>query len=858
MSDLIERDPRLRLLADLEGLWRLSQAVSRARSIDEIAPQALDALDRTVAPDRSAILLFDADGVMRFQAWRGLSDAYRAAVDGHSPWDRDSADATPIVIEDPANDPALASLWPTIEAEGIRSLAFVPLVTRGRVLGKFMLYHDTAHRFAADEILVAEAIAAHIAFAIDRREGEVELERSRQLLDVITRGLADGVTVQDRTGALVYANEAAAHMSELDSAETMLATPVAEIFARFEMLQEDGSPFPVELLPGRRVLMGERSAAATMRIRDRVTGYTAWRSVKAGSVLDDDGHVAFAVNIMEDLTAQKGLEHDLRFQKTLLELQSEASLDGILVVSPDGRIVSHNRRFTEMWEMPASVLGWPDEDRVAFIRERVVDDDGSFTERVEWLYAHPTEETHDELTLRDGRVIDRYTAPITDPDGTTLGRAWFFRDVTERRRAENEQRFLADASEILASSLDHERTLRQVAAVAVQGVADWCTVHLVEGKETRRLEVAHRDEALRDRVREMLVRHPPDPTKLSVVVDAIREGRAILIEEVSDTMLAGSAPDEEALALLRELGLASIVSVPLRARGTTFGAITFVSSSRARPFSQREIPLFEEIARRASIAIDNARMYERERTTATILQESLLPPHLPDVPGLELASLYLPFGDGAVVGGDLYDVFQVGERRWLAMIGDVCGHGPRAAAIGSSVRHAVRVAAMHEPTPSRVLDVVNRVLLDRADDAEFCTACVVTLDIDDAGFRVVASSAGHPLPVVIRADGSTGTIGEHGTLLGVFDDAMHRDAHDRLAIGDTLLLFTDGLEERRRGDAFFVASELDVVLRASVGSSAAQTVENLRAALRDFGTASFADDVAILALRVGTPAAQDI
>jgi PAS domain S-box-containing protein len=857
MSDLIEQDPRLRLLADLEGLWRLSQAVARAGSVREIAPQALDALDRTVGPDRSAILLFDADGVMRFEAWRGLSDAYRAAVDGHSPWQRDSADARPILIEDPANDPDLAALWPTIEGEGIRSLAFVPLVTRGRVLGKFMLYHDAPHRFGDDEILVAEAIAAHVAFAIDRREAEVDLERSRRLLDVITRGLTDGITVQDRTGALVYANDAAARMSGLDSADAMVATPVAKIFGRFEMLNEDGSPFQVDLLPGRRVLTGEAHAAATMQIRDRVTGRSAWRSVKAGSVLDDDGNVAFAVNIMEDLTAQKLLEHDLRFQKTLLELQSEASLDGILVVSPDGRIISHNQRFTEMWEMPPSVHGWPDDERIAFVRDRVVDAQ-DFTERVAWLYEHPIEEGHDELTLLDGRVIDRYTAPIADPEGTTLGRAWFFRDVTERRRAENEQRFLAEASEILASSLDYERTLRQVAAVAVRGIADWCTVHLVEDGEPRRLEVAHRDAASQERAREILRRYPVDQSKPNVVTDAIRHGRSIVIEDVTDEMLAASAADEEQLASLRELGLASVVAVPLRARGSTFGAITFISSTHARSFSQREVPLFEEIARRASIAIDNARMYERERTTATILQESLLPPHLPEVPGLEIASLYVPFGDGAVVGGDLYDVFEIGDGRWLAMIGDVCGHGPRAAAIGSSVRHAVRVAAMHASTPSRVLDVVNHVLLDRAEDAEFCTACVVTLDLDGDGFRVVTSSAGHPLPVVIRADGEIDAFGEHGTLLGVFDDATHRDVHERLGVGDTLLLFTDGLEERRSGDAFFVASALGSVLRASVGSSAAQTVGNLGVALRDFGTESFADDVAVLALRVGTAATQTV
>jgi PAS domain S-box-containing protein len=844
MSHLIERDPTLRLLADIEGLWRLGRAVSVARSVGEIAPEALDALDRTVRPDRSAVLLFDDEGVMRFRAWRGLSEAYREAVEGHSPWRPDTREPRSILVEDAAGDPELTELWPTIEAEGIRALAFVPLAARGRVLGKFMLYHDRPHAFTDDEVLVAEAIAAHIAFAIDRQAAEVDLERSRQLLDVITRGLADGVTVQDRSGTVVYANDAAAAMSGLSSPAEMLATPVAELFSRFEMLDEEGAPFPLERLPGRRVLRGEPTAAATMQVHDRLTGERSWREVKAGHVLDDDGQVAFAVNIMENLTVRKRLERDLAFQKRLLELQSEATLEGILVVSPDGRIISHNRRFSEMWGMPDSVLTWPDADRIRFIRDRVVDD-GGFVERVDELYAHPTDEGVDELELRDGRVIERSTAPIAD-DGAILGRAWFFRDVTERRRAADEQRFLAEASEILASSLDHERTLRQVAEVAVLGVADWCTIHLVDAEGTHRLEVAHRDPVVRERARDVLGRSPSDPSRPNLVREAIERGRPIVIDEVTDEMLGA---DDEHLDLLRELGSTSTIVVPLRARGATFGAITFISSSPAHRLSRDDLPLFEELARRAAVAIDNARLYERERTTATTLQESLLPPHLPEIAGLDAAALFVPFGDGAVVGGDLYDLLQVGPDRWLAVIGDVCGHGPRAAAIGSSVRHAVRVAALHDPTPSRVLDVVDRVLLDRRDDTEFCTACVVMLQRDDDGFRLTSSSAGHPLPLVLRADGDLEEIGKHGTLLGAFDDATRLDVTGHLRRGDTLVLFTDGLEERRCGAAFFGDEAFATVMRGAVGMSADGIVEDLRVALRDFGTAAFADDVAILALQ---------
>jgi serine phosphatase RsbU (regulator of sigma subunit) len=166
------------------------------------------------------------------------------------------------------------------------------------------------------------------------------------------------------------------------------------------------------------------------------------------------------------------------------------------------------------------------------------------------------------------------------------------------------------------------------------------------------------------------------------------------------------------------------------------------------------------------------------------------------------------------------------------------------------VRHAVRVAAMHGSQPSRVLGIVNDVLLDRGDESDFCTACVLRLERDGDGFRVVTSSGGHPLPIVVRADGGIETLGRHGTLLGVFGDATHHDVSDRIARDDMVVLFTDGLEERRCDDEFFSTRAFDAALRATHGMSAVDAVEHLRVALRDFGPPSFADDVAVLVLRV--------
>jgi PAS domain S-box-containing protein len=163
---------------ELQSLYRMADTLGRARALEEIYDEAIDGLLQAVGADRASILLFDDDGVMRFKAWRGLSDSYRAAVEGHSPWKRNTPDPQPVTVGDVVADPGLASLAPVITAEGIRSLAFVPLADDTGLLGKFMLYFDAPHAWTEAELQLARTIARHVSFAIARHRHDAQLQAS--------------------------------------------------------------------------------------------------------------------------------------------------------------------------------------------------------------------------------------------------------------------------------------------------------------------------------------------------------------------------------------------------------------------------------------------------------------------------------------------------------------------------------------------------------------------------------------------------------------------------------------------------------------------------------------------------------
>lgn len=242
---------------------------------------------------------------------------------------------------------------------------------------------------------------------------------------------------------------------------------------------------------------------------------------------------------------------------------------------------------------------------------------------------------------------------------------------------------------------------------------------------------------------------------------------------------------------------------------------------------------------------------ERSRQLARTLQSTLIPSRPPAVPGLQIAAGYRPAGDGEQVGGDFYDVFQIGPGDWVVVLGDVCGKGVEAAVITALVRYSVRAATVDHRSPSSALAVVNRILLDHGTD-RFCTLVLLRLRARDGGWDVTSCSAGHPLPVLVRPGEPPRPSGTLGTLLGVLDDPPLRDDELRLSPGDRLMVYTDGILEARRGGELFGERRLLEALDRHGRTDVAAAVDLMLATTMDFQGERAEDDIALVVLGPST------
>jgi PAS domain S-box-containing protein len=243
--------------------------------------------------------------------------------------------------------------------------------------------------------------------------------------------------------------------------------------------------------------------------------------------------------------------------------------------------------------------------------------------------------------------------------------------------------------------------------------------------------------------------------------------------------------------------------------------------------------------------------HERFAQLAGTLQESLLPPELPDVPGVDLAAAYLPGGAGERIGGDFYDVFERARGDWSIVIGDVCGKGPQAAALTALTRYTIRAAAMRATRPSSILSELNQAVL-RQHPERFCTAVYARLRRLPSGARLTVASGGHPLPLRIDAGGRVEKIGRPGRLLGVTPDCRLSDTVTDLAPGDVVVLYTDGVTEARRRDAGRFGEERLAALVAAPGLDPGTIVRRVEEAVLGFQEGDQQDDVALVALRVAS------
>jgi PAS domain S-box-containing protein len=352
----------------------------------------------------------------------------------------------------------------------------------GQLKGFAKITRDLTERRRADE--ETRRLAEERAARRQAERDEKTVRQSRDQLDLILRSIAEGVTAQNLEGRIVFANDAAARFCGFESAQVLVTAGPEQIRGSVDVFREDGTPFPLDELPGSLALKGEASSAV-VRFKVKRTGEERWFSVSGAPVTDADGNVDLAVSV--------------------------------------------------------------------------------------------------------------------------------FRDFTERRRAEQAWKFLAAASAALGSSLDHTTTLKQVAALAVPEIADWCTVEILgaEGK-MEQLAVAHVDPTKRKLAKEWRRRWPPEAN--SMVHRVVHSGMPELLPDISDEMIRANTSDREQEEMARELGLRSAMVVPLMVAQRAFGAVLFVTAESGRRYGWRDLILATEIGRRAALAVENARAYTETRT----------------------------------------------------------------------------------------------------------------------------------------------------------------------------------------------------------------------------------------------------
>jgi len=434
--------------------------------------------------------------------------------------------------------------------------------------------------------------------------------------------------------------------------------------------------------------------------------------------------------------------------------------------------------------------------------------------------------------------------PIPDADGRVAALAGLTADVTERRRREDALTFLAEAGDALAGSLDPIRTLEEIARLAVPRLADWCGVALASDERGGydNVAVAHVDPAKVRWARELQERYPPDPDAPTGAPEVIRTGRSELYPEIDEELLRAAAVDDEQRQLIRDLQMRSAMVVPLRARERTLGAITFIFAESGRQYSTHELELAEELGRRAGLALDHARLYEREHRTAETLQRALLPPTLPRIAGHELAARYLPGREGDHVGGDWYDAFPLLDGRFGIAIGDIGGRGITAAALMGQIRNGLRAYALKASGPAAAMADL-RAMGDQLDELVFATLTYLVYDASTG--EGVLSSAGHlPTLVLDGAGAARFTDAPRCPPLGAGADAPCTEHAFTLEPGGAFVLYTDGLVESR-------TRSLDAGLDrlAAVARRTPDDVQRMADEIIEALPEQRQDDIALLALR---------
>ncbi len=398
----------------------------------------------------------------------------------------------------------------------------------------------------------------------------------------------------------------------------------------------------------------------------------------------------------------------------------------------------------------------------------------------------------DRLRADGGRIAVSLTvSPIHGSGGELTGASVIARDVTSEKRRRKAKDFLLAASRRLDSSLDPDRTARTIVETAVPELAEICVLDLLRADGSYGDSVvAGVDPLAAARLEEVRRAAPIESASSHPVAQVMRSGEPMVWRDLeAPDVIEDVAQSEEHRQLIDDAGYNSAAVVPLLARGRTIGALSFLHVRGDARYDPGDLDFLAELGTRAALVLDNARLYGERDRIARNLQLGLRPPRPADVPGLGIAVIFEPAGEGIEIGGDVYDVLPTEDGCWV-LVGDVAGKGTAAAGVSVALRHAVRGLTREIEQPDDVLARVNELLLAGETLNDFATAVLARLRREGEGWRLSLASAGHPPALHLRGDDHEELGG--GSVLGGWPDADVARHERTIAPGELLLLCTDG------------------------------------------------------------------